>query len=76
MLSADNLAYEAAFQAIELIAANCNIDMRHLHHRYQTGTARKLLRSEAAKLLRLSRSHDKATAYKVWSRHKPQATKR
>lgn len=76
MLTNENKAYEHAFTALELMAAAANIDMRHLHHRYRAGTAVKLLRAEAARLLRLARQWDRATACKVWSRHRPQITSR
>lgn len=71
-----NNAYREAFKAIELIAASRNIDMRHLHHRYQPSTAVWLLRHTAASLLRSARLHDRATTRKVWKRHYPQATAR
>jgi hypothetical protein len=72
----DNLAYRAAFEAIELMAASANIDMRHLHHRYHASTAVKLLRKEAARLLRMSRAYDRDTAAKVRNRHRSQVIAR
>jgi hypothetical protein len=73
-LSPQNRSYELAFRAVELLAAACNIDMRHLHHRYHASTACHLLRREAAACLRDARKWDQETAGKVWGRHKTQAT--
>lgn len=75
-MDATNHAYREAFTAVELLAASANIDMRHLHHRYQAAPAARLLRTTAASHLRQARQFDKATAAKVWHRHKPQAVAR
>lgn len=76
MMTADNQSYAAAFRAVELLAAAANIDMRHLHHRYQASTACSLLRREAATSLRTARRFDRATTAKVWRRHKSQVVAR
>jgi hypothetical protein len=65
----ENAAYELTFSAVELVAAAGRIDMRGLHHRYNAGTAARLLRKEAARRLRLARRTEKATCRKVWVRH-------
>ncbi len=73
-LTPDNQAYEAAFRAMELLAAAANIDMRHLHFSYRSSTAVKVLRREAATMLWAARAHDKLTAAKVWKRHRKKVT--
>lgn len=71
-LTAENKAYAAAFEAIELIAASARINISGLHHRYHAATAVSLLRNAAAARLRVARSVDRATARKVYRRHRSQ----
>ena len=75
MLTNENRSYSLTFEALELLAACQNIDMRGLHHRYHASTAAAVLITEAAKRLRDARAIDKATARKVWKRHRPQTSK-
>jgi hypothetical protein len=72
MLANDSISYAAAFSAIELIAASQRVNLHGLHHRYREITAVMVLRMEAAKKMRVARKADKATAAKVWARHRSQ----
>ena len=68
----ESASYEMTFTAVELLAASSRINMQGLHHRYNAGAAARLLRKEAARLLRLARATERATCRKVWVRHASQ----
>ena len=70
--AAANRSYAKTFAALELVAASTRIDLGGLHHRYHANTARRVLRNEAATLLRSARAIDRMTARKVWARHRSQ----
>ena len=72
LLSKENLAYQETFVALELLAGAAHIRMGNLHHRYRSATPAAALRDLAAQHLRAGRKHDKATAAKVWRRHRKQ----